>query len=176
FAVARDPVCGMNVNPQTAKHKTDHAGMSYYFCSASCAEKFKSNPGAYLRPAKPDVVHKIPASSPATAATAYVCPMCPEVRESTPVPCPSCGMALEPETPISSTKTEYTCPMHPEIVRQQPGICPICGMALESRTVTVEQDNPELRGMTRRFWVSVALTLPLLGIAMADMLPGMPVQ
>jgi len=67
--------------------------------------------------------------------------------------------------------------MHPEIVRPGPGSCPICGMALEPRTVTAtEEENPELRDMTRRFWVSVVLTVPLLGIAMADMLPGMPVR
>ena len=67
--------------------------------------------------------------------------------------------------------------MHPEIIRDQPGSCPICGMALEPRTVTAtEEENPELHGMTRRFWISVALTAPLLIIAMADMLPGMPVQ
>jgi len=86
-------------------------------------------------------------------------------------------MALEPETPVALTKTEYTCPMHPEIIRDQPGSCPICGMALEPRTVTATQEeNPELRDMTRRFGVSAILTVPLLGIAMADMLPGMPVQ
>ncbi len=86
-------------------------------------------------------------------------------------------MALDPETPVVLTKTEYTCPMHPEIVRPGPGNCPICGMALEPRTVTAtEEENPELRDMSRRFWVSAILTVPLLGIAMADMLPGMPVQ
>jgi Cu+-exporting ATPase len=85
-------------------------------------------------------------------------------------------MALEPETPVVLTRTEYTCPMHPEIVRDQPGSCPICGMALEPRTVTAtEEENPELRHMTRRFWVSAILTVPLLAIAMADM-PGMRVQ
>jgi Cu+-exporting ATPase len=67
--------------------------------------------------------------------------------------------------------------MHPEIVRPSPGACPICGMALEPRTVTaVEEDNPELRDMTRRFWISLALTVPLLVIAMTDMLRGMPAQ
>ena len=102
---------------------------------------------------------------------AYVCPMCPEVRETKPVPCPSCGMALEPETPFAATRTEYTCPMHPQIVRSEPGSCPICGMALEPRTVTAAQEeNPELRDMTRRFWVSVALTVPLLAIAMGSMI------
>src|SRR5260370_5135704 len=103
--------------------------------------------------------------------------MCSEVGQSKPGPCRSCGMALEPDTPVALTKTEYTCPMHPEIVRDQPGACPICGMALEPRTVTAtEEDNPELRDMTLRFWISVVLTAPLLAIAITDMLPGMPVQ
>ena len=97
--------------------------------------------------------------------------MCPEVRESKPGACPSCGMALEPDVPLAATRTEYTCPMHPEIVRPGPGSCPICGMALEPRTVTAAQEeNPELRDMTRRFWVGVVLTAPLLAIAMGSML------
>ena len=97
--------------------------------------------------------------------------MCPEVRELKPGACPSCGMALEPDVPIASTRTEYTCPMHPQIVRPAPGSCPICGMALEPRTVTAKQEeNPELRDMTRRFWVAVVLTAPLLVIAMGSML------
>jgi P-type Cu+ transporter len=104
-------------------------------------------------------------------SSAYVCPMCPEVRETKPGACPSCGMALEPEFPVAAARTEYTCPMHPEIVRSEPGSCPICGMALEPRTVTTaEEENPELRDMTRRLWVSVILTLPLLAIAMIAML------
>jgi P-type Cu+ transporter len=110
-------------------------------------------------------------------ARAYVCPMCPEVRENKPGPCSKCGMALEPDTPLPATRVEYTCPMHPEIVRPGPGSCPICGMALEPRTVTEqEEENPELRAMTLRFWVAVALAAPLLAAAMADMLPGMPLQ
>jgi P-type Cu+ transporter len=97
--------------------------------------------------------------------------MCPEVREAKPGARPSCGMALEPDVPMASTRIEYTCPMHPEIVRPAPGSCPICGMALEPRTVTAgaAEENPELRDMTRRFWIAVALTLPLLLIAMASM-------
>src|SRR6266436_6562321 len=101
----------------------------------------------------------------------YVCPMCPEVRQIGPGPCPKCGMALDPESPaLLATRREYTCPMHPQIVRAEPGNCPICGMALEPRTVTVEEDNPELRDMTRRFWISWALTVPLLAIATGSML------
>ena len=66
--------------------------------------------------------------------------------------------------------------MHPEIVRDQPGNCPICGMALEPRNVAVDAANPELANMTRRFWVAVGLTLPLLAVMVSDMLPGHPLQ
>ncbi|MDA8388543.1 MAG: copper-translocating P-type ATPase [Nitrospiraceae bacterium] len=102
----------------------------------------------------------------------YTCPMHPEVRERKPGSCPKCGMALEPETPSPVAKTEWTCPMHPEIVRDMPGSCPICGMALEPRAATpAEEENPELRSMSRRFWLSVVLTVPLVIIAMRAYLP-----
>jgi Cu+-exporting ATPase len=192
----RDPVCGMNVNPATAKHIYAHGGKNFYFCCAPCVEKFKASPDKYLTappPAKPSGLVTLGAAKPAAppllhetllhetslrenihrdrSTPAYVCPMCPEVRESKPGACPSCGMALEPDVPIASTRTEYTCPMHPEIVRPAPGSCPICGMALEPRTVTAAaEDNPELRDMTRRFWISVALTAPLMAVAMASMI------
>ena len=177
----KDPVCGMDVDPATAKHRLDHAGKTYYFCCAHCREKFQSNPELYLKP-KPRVGLAQITPSPANAAPAaaksmgnYVCPMCPEVREAKPGPCPSCGMALDPEMPVAATRTEYTCPMHAEIVRSEPGACPICGMALEPRTVTAhDEENPELRNMTRRFWVSGVLTAPLLAIAMADMVRSTP--
>jgi P-type Cu+ transporter len=191
----RDPVCGMNVNPATAKHVYGHNGKNYYFCCAPCEGKFKADPAKYLaatppgrsaglvsaklvmlaapKPAIPDDKSQ---ASPRAAAEgmAYVCPMCPEVRENKSGACPSCGMALEPELPIASTRTDYTCPMHPEIVRPTPGFCPICGMTLEPRTVTASlEQNPELRDMSRRFWVSLALTAPLMAIAMASMMrPG----
>ena len=74
------------------------------------------------------------------------------------------------------TRPQYTCPMHAEVLRDEPGDCPICGMALEPTVVTVEEANPELADMTRRFWVSLALSFPLLAAAMADMLPGQPVH
>jgi P-type Cu+ transporter len=87
-------------------------------------------------------------------------------------------MALEREMPVAATThVEYTCPMHPQIVRPGPGHCPICGMALEPRTVTAhEEENPELRDMTRRFWISLALTVPLLALAMIAMIPGLGMQ
>src|SRR5204863_2553153 len=72
-------------------------------------------------------------------------------------------------------RTEYVCPMHPQIVRSEPGTCPICGMALEPRTVTTTpEENAELRDMTRRFWVSTALSLPVLFLAMSDLAAGQP--
>ena len=189
----RDPVCGMNVNPASAKHVYEHGEKKYYFCCASCLEKFKADPPKYLNKPAPSSSNLVtlgmptaakphaagaqpvtirPASKPAAAAApAYVCPMCPEVRESKPGACPSCGMALEADVPVAATRTEYTCPMHPEIVRAEPGSCPICGMALEPRTVTAAaEENPELRDMSRRFWVGVVLTVPLLAIAMGSML------
>jgi Cu+-exporting ATPase len=86
-------------------------------------------------------------------------------------------MALEPVVAgAPATKTEYTCPMHPEIVRDGPGACPICGMALEPRTVTLEEKNPELDDMTRRFRISLGLTLPLLALMVSEMLPARPLQ
>ena len=114
------------------------------------------------------------AGSPGTTVAAYVCPMCPEVRETEPVPCPSCGMALEPEFAASPTPAvEFTCPMHPEVVRAEPGACPECGMALEPRTVTPEEaPNPELADMTRRFRIAAAVGLPVFGIAMTEMIAG----
>ncbi|HXU08550.1 MAG TPA: copper-translocating P-type ATPase, partial [Blastocatellia bacterium] len=101
----------------------------------------------------------------------------PEIQQNGQGSCPKCGMALEPATLMPPpAKIEYTCPMHPEIVRDQPGSCPICGMALEPRTVTGEEKNEELIDMTRRFKIGVVLTVPLLLLAMSDLIPGQPVQ
>ena len=71
---------------------------------------------------------------------------------------------------------EWTCPMHPEIVRSEPGSCPICGMALEPRTVTLEDRNPELDDMTRRFRASLLFTAPILAVMVSEMVPGQPLQ
>src|SRR5260370_14875011 len=83
-------------------------------------------------------------------------------------------MALEPLSATApATRTEYVCPMHPEVVRPEAGACPICGMALEPRTITADEEaNPELADMSRRFWISVILTAPVLVLAMANMIPG----
>jgi P-type Cu+ transporter len=189
-----DPVCGMTVNPATAAGTFDYKGETYYFCSQSCLRKFSADPQAYLnRLPQPAAMRNVmtqpmaqisgrpsppPVIAPASSNVEYTCPMDPEVRQTGPGACPKCGMALEPAHPVSpATKTEYVCPMHPQIVRDEPGNCPICGMALEPRVVTLEEEeNPELKDMKRRFWVSVALTLPVLFLAMSEMIPGQPIQ
>jgi heavy metal translocating P-type ATPase len=101
--------------------------------------------------------------------------MCPSVESDQPGDCPKCGMALE-RNPTWKPKTIYTCPMHPEIEQDHPGDCPICGMALEPKTVRAEaeEDDGELRDMTRRFWIGAALSLPVFLLAMAHVLPGAP--
>ena len=108
----------------------------------------------------------------------FTCPMHPDVREDHPGNCPKCGMALKPVAPAPiAAKTEYVCPMHPEIIRAEPGNCPICGMTLEPRVISSEEgESPELADMTRRLWVSVALAIPLLFLAMSEIIPGQPVQ
>ena len=109
------------------------------------------------------------------AAPVFTCPMHPEVEADAAGSCPACGMALEAATPVAPpTRSEWTCPMHPEIVRDAPASCPICGMALEPKTVAVEEENPELRDMSRRFGISLAFTAPVFLLAMAEMLPGRP--
>lgn len=136
-----DPVCGMTIDPADAVGTSDHEGVTYYFCSATCLEKFKAHPSGYVGSA-PTAGGEAPAADQSTKARPGV---------------------------------EYTCPMHPEIIRPGPGSCPICGMALEPRMVTSldeGDENPELVDMTRRFWVSAALSAPLLFIAMAHDLAG----
>lgn len=166
-----DPVCGMDIESKDATGTLEHEGKTYHFCGNSCVDKFKADPKRYLEAPQ---LQKVPSGS---ESIEYTCPMDPEVRQLGPGTCPKCGMALEPATVAPpQARTEYTCPMHPEIVRAEPGSCPICGMALEPRTVVLEEDNPELRDMTRRFWVSAILTLPMLALMVSEMLPAKPLQ
>jgi Cu+-exporting ATPase len=170
---AKDPVCGMNVSREQPRGGSfEYQGETYYFCNPKCRERFSADPSKYLHAAPETVAVPAVARRPDAPDQVYVCPMDPEVRASKPGACPKCGMALELEHPVATTRTEWICPMHPEVVKSEPGSCPICGMALEPRTATIEQDNPELRDMSRRFWVAVALSAPLLLLVMGDMLLG----
>jgi Cu+-exporting ATPase len=161
-AEAIDPVCHMRVLPASAAGSYEHRGTRYYFCSTHCLERFRARPGDFLEgAARPTPMPGAP----------YSCPMHPEVKQDGPGSCPSCGMDLEPAG-IPGSTTEYYCPMHPEVVQDHPGSCPKCGMALQPRTVTADEGpSPELRDMTRRFWVGAVLGLPVFVIAMSAMLP-----
>src|SRR5262245_9672981 len=129
---ARDPVCGMTVDPQRTPHRHEHRGASYFFCSAGCRAKFAADPAKYLAP----------------------------LAAKAPPPVPD--------------GTIYTCPMHPQIRRVGPGTCPICGMALEPELATAEAaPNPELADMTRRFWISLALALPVVVLEMGGHLANL---
>ncbi len=111
-----------------------------------------------------------------TRSATHTCPMHPDVM-SGPGSCPSCGMALEPITGYAPPTGRWTCPMHPEVDQDHPGTCPSCGMALEPATISALDDapNPELVDMQRRLWIAALLTLPVVVLAMGDMLPGRPV-
>ena len=173
-AQVKDPVCGMMVDPLTAAGKFEHGGTMYYFCNPRCLERFSHDPDGYLTGKHTQSME----AEPAKPGGKYICPMCPGVESSKPAACPKCGMALEPDIAVApATRTEYVCPMHPEVVQDEPGSCPKCGMALEPREITLEEDdNPELKDMTRRFWIGLVLALPVFFLAMTEMIPGKPVQ
>jgi Cu+-exporting ATPase len=170
-----DPVCKMTIEDKDAVGTSTYKGTTYYFCTEQCKENFDRKPEAYLEDISP-----VPPPEPihgSGTCTGYTCPMHPEVKQEKFGSCPQCGMALEPVTPSLSVKTEWICPMHPEIIKDIPGSCPICGMALEPRTAMIgEEENPELIDMTRRFKVSVVLTVPVVFIAMHHMIPGFSLE
>jgi Cu+-exporting ATPase len=164
-SAAIDPVCGMTVDPDSAAGSNEYKGRTYYFCSMHCLHKFREDPERFLnQPASPVMVQPVGiqrASGQETAKNPIVI--------TTPAGLSPWG----PQSAPGSYKITYTCPMHPEVVSDAPGTCPICGMALEPRTVSLaEEENPELTEMSRRFWVSVVLTLPLLLIGMSEFVPG----
>ncbi|WP_398474924.1 heavy metal translocating P-type ATPase [Tardiphaga sp.] len=120
-----DVVCGMTVDPATAKQRFSYKGQDYFFCGTRCRERFSADPESFLKPREP--------APPMPAGTIYICPMDPEIRQ------------------------------------EGPGTCPICGMALEPETVSLDDGpDPELIDMTRRFWIALALTLPVFVLEMGS--------
>ena len=120
-----DVVCGMTVDPVTAKQHFSYKGQEYFFCGARCRERFSVDPESFLKPREP--------APPMPEGTIYICPMDPEIRQ------------------------------------EGPGTCPICGMALEPETVSLDDGpDPELIDMTRRFWIALALTLPVFVLEMGS--------
>lgn len=163
----KDPVCNMVVSSDSEYYHR-HAKNNYYFCSEHCMQKFREHPERYIEK------ETSPPHETGNASTIYTCPMHPEIQQQEPGNCPKCGMVLEPMgvLPEAATKTEYTCPMHPEVRQNHPGNCPKCGMALEAVAFSVKEDNEELNDMSRRFWISTVLALPVFVLAMiADLMP-----
>ena len=160
-----DPVCGMSIDPADAVGHVEYRGHTYFFCAESCLQRFHADPARYVRtePGMQD------SKSAVVIARGTHSPEFEPAHPRSPIP--------DPRSPIATGSTKWTCPMHPEIVRDGPGSCPICGMALEPLTITAEEpENEELRDMTRRFWIGVALTIPILTIGMADVIPGRPLE
>jgi len=142
----------MNIDTESAAGSYEYKDKMYYFCSKHCLQKFSESPELWLdKPSEP----------------------MPPVR----IQRTRSDKGDQSTNPPPSVKREYTCPMHPEIVRDAPGSCPICGMALEPRTASLdEEENPELREMSVRFWTSVALSLPLILIAMSEFIPALDIE
>ncbi|RWE54149.1 heavy metal translocating P-type ATPase [Mesorhizobium sp.] len=176
-AVVRDPVCGMTVDPAAGKPSAAFGGHTYHFCSEGCRTKFMKEPEAFLKATDPVCGMTVERATAKHFARHegkgfYFCSAgCKGKFEADPQKYQSGQPAPEP----MPKGTQYTCPMHPEIIRDKPGSCPICGMALEPMGVPTgdQGPNPELVDFTRRFWVSAALSIPLLLITMGPML-GLP--
>jgi Cu+-exporting ATPase len=169
--MVKDPVCGMNVDSAAAKHRHEHAGTTYFFCSAGCRVKFEANPQKYLSAKDPVCgmsVDKATAKHKTQhqGETYYFC--CNGCRTKFEAD-PQKFLAPEPvSAPPANQDAVYTCPMHPEIRQVGPGACPICGMALEPLEVTAETGpNHELIDMTRRFWIGLGLSIPVVALEMA---------
>ncbi len=169
-----DPVCGMKVSRASSNH-IHHGEHDYYFCSQHCVQKFTDDPAAYEgKDQACEHHHAKKKAQPDNPDAMYFCPMCPGQEQQGPGTCKVCGMALDPmAAPALKEKTEYVCPMHPEVISDEPGSCPKCGMALEARTVTLDEENPELDDMSRRLKISTILAVPVFILAMvADLAPS----
>ncbi|MER9072529.1 heavy metal translocating P-type ATPase [Mesorhizobium sp. M0904] len=173
-AVARDPVCGMTLDPAAGKPTAEHGGHRYHFCSESCRSKFIAEPEKYLTANDPVCGMSVDRATARhflrhAGQGFYFCSAACQAKFEAE---PAKYLGDRPAPQAMPKGTQYTCPMHPEIIRDKPGSCPICGMALEPMGVPTgdEGPNPELVDFTRRFWVSAVLSVPLLVIAMAPML------
>ena len=194
----KDPVCGMSVDPATSKHRFEHQGQTFHFCSAGCRSKFAADPAKYLAP--------VAAAGSCCAGHDHHA----HHPDATTVIDPVCGMSVDPATskhrfdhqghtfhfcsagcrtkfsadpvkylekreppPEMPAGTIYTCPMHPEIRQEGPGTCPICGMALEPDVISLDDaPNPELADMTKRFWIGAVLAAPVVVLEMGGHLVG----
>jgi len=166
----KDPVCGMSVNPEKSDYDHEYMGQTYDFCSAKCHDKFVEDPEIYLSALDPVCGMKvsIPTAEHIITHHGEKYYFCSSRCEEKFVAAPETYLGDRPPAEEMPAGTRYTCPMHPEIIRDQPGDCPKCGMALEPMGVPTgdEGPNPELIDFTRRFWVGLILSLPILILEM----------
>ena len=149
-ATTIDPVCGMQVVPGKEADSVTHDGHDYLFCSKHCSAKFRDDPASFVGPQLDDADANEAAHSHRSSHTG------------------------DDKADAGRPDAIYTCPMHPEVRQVGPGDCPKCGMALEPVDATAEQDDTELRDMSRRFWIATVFTAPLLIYVMGNMLFGHP--
>jgi len=169
----------MAVEPNDSGPRHEHAGHVYHFCSEQCRSRFAESPGGFIEAVDPVCGMSVDRAaakhlSSHAGKKFYFCSACCKEK-----------FDAEPETYLKGKPTPepmpagtiYTCPMHPEIEQVGPGDCPICGMALEPKGVPAgdEGPNPELVDFTRRFWIGVALTIPVVLLAMGGYV-GMPIR
>ncbi|MEW8029017.1 MAG: heavy metal translocating P-type ATPase [Candidatus Thiodiazotropha sp.] len=149
--IETDPVCGMAVS-ETSRYRFSHQDIEYRFCSEGCRTRFSDDPSRYLHGDDERLDQQCHDQHGHGHRQTHI---------------------NEKTDRDHSGSTVYTCPMHPEIVQDHPGSCPKCGMALEPRTtVAMEEKSEELIDMSRRFWVSAVLALPVFLLAMvADLTP-----
>jgi Cu+-exporting ATPase len=185
-----DPVCGMNVDPRRSV-SWNHQGATWHFCCGNCLARFKADPETYLRKAAEHGKARDPVcgmtvdkeraagTSDFAGRTWYFCSQgCKHKFDAEPER--YARAAESPRKPEGGkARGIHTCPMHPEVRQEGPGTCPKCGMDLEPVDVdvsTLEEADPALEDMTRRFRIAAGLTLPLALLAMAGMLPGDPLS
>jgi heavy metal translocating P-type ATPase len=178
-ATQTDPVCGMQVEPKLTRSVT-YDGRAYYFCSQGCKDKFRADPLRYLKPAATEIdpvcgmkVAPNPERSVEHDGRTYYfcCPGCQQKFRADPeryLRGEREPMRAPADKPAAKDAI-YTCPMHPEVRQVGPGTCPLCGMALEPLEATAEEDTSELDDMRRRLWIGAILTVPLLALAMSDL-------
>ncbi|PKA43367.1 heavy metal translocating P-type ATPase (plasmid) [Rhizobium sullae] len=177
---ARDPVCGMMVDPDADKPTHNYQGHTYHFCSDGCRKKFEANPQDYLTAKDPVCGMSVDRATALhflkyNGEKFYFCSAgCKAKFEADPETYRHGKRLAQKPMPKG---TQYTCPMHPEVVSDHPGDCPKCGMALEPMGVPPadEGPNPELADFTRRLWISAALAIPLLVLGMGPMI-GLPLR
>lgn len=171
--MVKDPICGMTVDPNTAR-SLERGGTVSFFCSQHCLDKFQNSgitPSLVKDPICGMTVDpKTARSLEKDGAVHFFCSQgCLDKFKS--------SGAAKPSPVKAATGTIYTCPMHPEIRQEGPGDCPKCGMALEPAEFDPDEKDADLANMSRRFWVGLLLALPLLYLAMGEMLPfGRPEQ